>query len=314
MPQLPPGLSVIIPAYKSGGMLPDLVQRLSLALDATGLAYEVILANDGSPDNTWSVIQQLAAEHPRVRGICLMRNYGQQNALLAGIRAASFDTIMTMDDDLQHPPEEIPKLLAKLSEGFDVVYGPPESEQHGLLRDLGSVITKIGLQSVMGAETARMVSAWRVFRTMLRDAFAGFNGPYVNLDVLLTWATSRFGAVRLRHDPRAAGESNYNLRKLIRHSLNMITGFSVLPLRFASLVGFVFTFFGVLVLGYVLTRYFISGSVVAGFPFLASIIALFSGAQLFALGIIGEYLARMHFRTMDKPSYTVRSTTEASSP
>ncbi len=305
---------MVIPAYKSGNILPDLVRRLSPVLEATGLAYELILANDGSPDNTWAVIQQLATDHPWVRGICLMRNYGQQNALLAGIRSARFDTIMTMDDDLQHPPEEIPKLLAKFSEGFDVVYAPPESEQHGLLRDLGSVITKIGLQSVMGAETARMVSAWRVFRTPLRDAFADFHSPYVNLDVLLTWATSQFGAIRMRHDPRTQGKSNYNFRKLVRHSLNMITGFSVLPLRFASFIGFVFTFFGVLILAYVLMKYLIYGSVVAGFPFLASIIAIFSGAQLFALGIIGEYLARMHFRTMDKPSYTIRSTTDTPLP
>jgi undecaprenyl-phosphate 4-deoxy-4-formamido-L-arabinose transferase len=255
------------------------------------------------------VIEQLAAQHGWVRGIRLMRNYGQHNALLAGIRAARFDTIVTMDDDLQHPPEELPKLFAKMEEGFDVVYGTPEQEQHGLLRDLASLVTKIALQSAMGAETAREVSAWRVFRTHLRDAFASYHSPFVSIDVLLTWGTTKFGSVRVRHDPRTIGKSNYTFRKLVRHALNMMTGFSVLPLQLASVIGFAFTLFGIGVLLYVVGRYLISGSSVAGFPFLASIIAIFSGAQLFALGIIGEYLARMHFRTMDKPTYAIKQTT-----
>jgi glycosyltransferase involved in cell wall biosynthesis len=232
--------------------------------------------------------------------------YGQHNALLCGIRAARFDTIVTMDDDLQHPPEDLPKLLAKIEEGFDVVYGTPEEEQHGLLRDVASMITKIALQSAMGAETARVVSAWRAFRAQLRDAFADYHGPFVSIDVLLTWGTTRFSSVRVRHNPRTVGNSNYNFRKLVRHAMNMMTGFSVLPLQLASIIGFFFTLFGIGVLVYVVGRYFISGASVAGFPFLASIIAIFSGAQLFALGIIGEYLARMHFRTMDKPTYTIR--------
>jgi undecaprenyl-phosphate 4-deoxy-4-formamido-L-arabinose transferase len=283
-----------------------LVERLGPVLQATNRAFELILVNDGSRDNTQAVVQDMAATHPWVRGINMMRNYGQHNALLAGIRAARFDTIMTVDDDLQHPPEEMPRLLSKLEEGFDVVYGPPEKEQHGFLRDLASIITKIGLQSAMGAETARVVSAWRVFRTQLRDAFAAYHSPFVSIDVLLTWGTTKFSAVRVRHDPRTIGKSNYTFRQLIRHALTMMTGFSVKPLQFASVIGFGFTLFGIAVLAYVLGRYFISGTSVAGFPFLASIIAIFSGAQLFALGIIGEYLARVHFRTMDKPAYVVR--------
>jgi glycosyltransferase involved in cell wall biosynthesis len=307
MNALPPGLSVVIPAYNSSASLPGLITQLGAVLPTLAPAFEVILVNDGSRDRTWDVITRLCSEHRFVRGICLMRNYGQHNALLAGIRAASFDVIVTMDDDLQNPPGEIGKLLAKLSEGLDVVYGPPQHEQHGFLRDLASLITKLALQSAMGAPTARMVSAFRVFRTELRESFAGYNSPFVSIDVLLTWGSTQFGAVRVRHDPRVAGVSNYTVGKLVRHAVNMMTGFSVVPLQVASVVGFAFTLFGIGVLVYVLARYLITGSSVAGFPFLASIIAIFSGAQLFALGIIGEYLARIHFRTMDKPTYTVRS-------
>jgi undecaprenyl-phosphate 4-deoxy-4-formamido-L-arabinose transferase len=215
-----------------------------------------------------------------------------------------------MDDDLQHPPEELPKLIAALNDDVDVVYAPPIKEQHGLFRDLASVITKMTLQSAMGADTARQGSAWRVFRTKLRDAFADYRSPLASVDVLLTWGTRRFAALPLRHDPRAKGQSNYTLGKLIRHGFNMMTGFSVLPLQVASLIGFVFTLFGLGILAYVLIRYAIEGTSVQGFPFLASVIAIFSGAQLFALGIIGEYLARMHFRIMDKPTYVVAVDTE----
>ncbi|HET6370761.1 MAG TPA: glycosyltransferase, partial [Nitrospiria bacterium] len=222
------------------------------------------------------------------------------------IRAATCDLIVTMDDDLQHPPEEIPKLLEKLSEGYDVVYGTPEKEQHGLWRDLASQMTKVALQSAMGAETARNVGAFRLFRTRLRNAFESYQGPFLSIDVLLTWGTTRFCAIPVRHEPRREGVSNYTIRKLFVHALNMMTGFSTLPLRLASLIGFGFALFGLLILLFVLGRYFVQGVKVPGFPFLASIIAIFSGAQLLALGIIGEYLARMHFRMMERPTYTVR--------
>jgi hypothetical protein len=152
------------------------------------------------------------------------------------------------------------------------------------------------------------VSAFRAFRAQLREAFTGYHTSFVSVDVLLTWATTRFAAVSVRLDPRFAGSSNYTFSSLLRHALDMMTGFSTKPLQLASLIGFIFTVFGMCVLVYVVGRYFFQGSV-PGFPFLASIIAIFSGAQLFALGVVGEYLARMHFRLMNRPAYVVRSMT-----
>lgn len=302
-------LSIVIPVYRGAENLPELTAELAQVLPTLAQHYEAILVDDGSPDNSWLVIRQLARQYPWLRGIGLMRNYGQHNALLCGIRAAQYNLIVTMDDDLQHPPTEIHKLLDKLNEGYDVVYGSPAHEQHGLWRDLASQITKIALQSSMGVDIARSVSAFRAFRTPLRDAFTSYNSPNVTIDVLLTWGTTRFAAVTVPHVERRHGTSNYTFRKLARHAINMITGFSVLPLQFASLTGFLFTLFGLLVLVYVIGRYLIQGTPVEGFPFLASIITIFAGAQLFALGIIGEYLARIHIRMMDRPVYTVRSTT-----
>lgn len=301
-----PSVSVVVPVYNSEDTLGELVQRLDVILQSDTSRFEVVFVNDGSHDASWRVISQLAGKHAWIRGIDLMRNYGQHNALLAGIRAAACEVIVTMDDDLQHPPEEIPRLLDQLAKGQDVVYGTPQTEQHGLWRDLASQVTKLALQGAMHGETARQVSAFRAFRTQLRDAFSSYSGPFVNVDVLLTWGTRRFSSVPVRHDARRVGESNYTFRQLLTHALNMMTGYSTVPLQLASLVGFAFALFGMLVLVLVTARYLIQGGIVPGFAFLASIIAIFSGAQLFALGIMGEYLARMHFRTMEKPAYTIR--------
>ncbi|GAP13456.1 glycosyltransferase [Longilinea arvoryzae] len=299
-------LSIVVPVYNSEKSLPQLIERLAAVLPQLAGQFEVILVNDGSRDDSWNVIRALTVQYPWVFGVDLMRNYGQHNALLCGIRQARYPITITMDDDLQHPPEELHVLLEALNNGYDVVYGRPAQEQHNFLRDLASKITKIALQSAMGAETARNVSALRAFRTALRDSFVQYLGPFPSVDVLLTWGTSRFTAVPVHHEPRKYGESNYTFGKLVRHAMNMMTGFSIVPLQLASWIGFIFTIFGLLVLAYVIGRYIILGGSVPGFPFLASIIAIFSGAQLLVLGIMGEYLARMHFRLMDRPTYTVR--------
>ena len=194
----------MIPVYRSRETLDELYRRLCNALVALTGEFEIVFVEDDGGDDSWSVIRRLAAKDPRVRGIRLSRNYGQHNALLCGIREARYEVVVTLDDDLQNPPEEIGRLLLKLDEGYDVVYGAPEREQHGVLRDLASQITKFVLQNAMGASIARRVSAFRAFRTHVRNAFAGYGGPFVSIDVLLTWGTTRFVAVPVRHDPRPA--------------------------------------------------------------------------------------------------------------
>ncbi|MBN1868842.1 glycosyltransferase [Candidatus Sumerlaeota bacterium] len=304
-------ISAVVPVYNSHETLEPLVARVKQALADRADSVEIVLVNDSSSDSSWDVIRKLARDDPAVRGYNLMRNYGQHNALLAGIRAATGEAIVTIDDDLQNPPEEAPRLLDRLDEGYDVVYGAPEHERHGLWRDLASRLTKIALRSAMGLENARRVSAFRAFRTQVRDAFAHYDNAYVSIDVLLTWGTTRFSYVTVRHEPRLAGRSNYSLRKLVTHALNMITGFSTLPLKLASFMGFAFMLFGLGVLIYVLARFFIAGNPVRGFPFLASIVSVFSGVQLFCLGVIGEYLGRMHVRSMRRPSYVLRETLDS---
>jgi undecaprenyl-phosphate 4-deoxy-4-formamido-L-arabinose transferase len=300
-------ISVIIPVYNGAETIGALVQRLDRVLAKAAEAYEVILVNDGSRDGSWESIEALARQYPWARGIDLMRNSGQHNALLCGLRAARFEVSVTMDDDLQHPPEEMPCLLEKLAEGYDVVYGIPRKRPHSWWRNLGSIMTKIVVAAVIGTKTVRDVGPFRAFRTHLRQAFENYDNPDVMIDALLSWGATRFASVLVEEQPRTIGASNYSPGKLFRMSLLYLTNFSTMPLRIASFVGFFFTLMGLVGFGYVVGIYFTAGSV-PGFPFLASAIMIFSGAQLFALGILGEYLARIFERTATRPPYVVART------
>jgi glycosyltransferase involved in cell wall biosynthesis len=299
-------ISIVIPVYQAEMTLRELHRQLVAALQRITNQFEIVFVEDCGKDRSWEIIEELASSDDHVRGFRLRRNFGQHNALLCGIIAARHGIIVTMDDDLQHPVEYINPLIEKLAEGHDVVYGAPEEEQHHPLRNMASMLTKLMLRSAMGVEEACNISAFRAFRTELRQGFVHFRGTSPSIDVLLTWTTGRFAAIKVPHRPRTSGKSGYTIRKLVRHAFNTITGFSTLPLKLASIVGFVFTLFGISVLCWVLLRFLISGTVVPGFPFLASIITIFSGAQLFALGIFGEYLGRLYFRSFDAPPFVLR--------
>ena len=303
------GVTVVVPVYNSEQTLGDLIAALARILPSCGVHYELILVNDGSRDGSWSVIRELAAQHPWIRGINMMRNFGQHNAILCGVRAACCDTIVTMDDDLQHPPAEVPKLLSKLDEGWDVVYGTPQNLPHSPWRNLMSSFTKRAFALATGNHNIKAINAFRAFRTHLRHAFADFRCPQLQIDVLLSWGTAKFTTTPVIQEPRRVGQSNYTFLKLFNHTLSLLTGYSTAPLRLASLVGFGFTFLGLMVLLYALGRALI-GEHVPGFPFLAAIISIFSGIQLFILGIIGEYLARVFNRSLERPPYVVSEVAE----
>jgi glycosyltransferase involved in cell wall biosynthesis len=293
-------ISVIVPVYRGEAGVEPLVERLAGALPSFSEKYELIFVNDGSPDASWEVIEKMIHKYRWIRGVRLMRNYGQHNATLCGVRLARYDVTITMDQDLQHPPEEIPVLLRELEKGFDVVYGSPKKLPQGFIRNLLTANIKRILSNIMGIRSVKNISAFRAFRTHLRSAFENFQSPTMIIDVLLSWGTTRFTSVEV--DIVEAHSSNYNFVGLVKAALLILTSYSTRPLRFASWIGFVMTLFGLGVFVYVLTMYFTLGSL-PGFPFLASIIALLGGAQLFTLGIFGEYLARMFDRSMDRPAY-----------
>ncbi len=301
--------SVVIPVYNGQDTIIPLVDRLEKVLPELFESFEIILVDDGSPDKSWAAVQSLVQKYPTVRGIELMKNFGQHNATLCGIRAAKYEITITMDDDLQHPPEQIPLLLDTFQKGgYDVVYAMPKKLPHEWWRNAGSKLTKIVLGQIMGIPI-REIGAFRLFKTSLRKAFDSYKSPEVYVDPLLAWGTNNFGHVYVEEDPRTVGHSNYSFRKLVRASILILTGYSTIPLRFASGLGFIFMLFGLGVLIYAIVIAVSVGSV-PGFPFLASLISIFAGAQLATLGIMGEYLARIYDRTTDRPPYIVKEEEE----
>lgn len=304
-----PGLSIVVPAYRSPGTLGQLCDEIEEHLSPLFDRVEVIIVDDGSGDQTWHSIEELAAERPEVRGISLLRNYGQHNALLAGLRDATLPLILTIDDDLQNPPRVVPQLLACLSDEIDLVYGRPIQEPQGLLRNGASRLTKRSMAAALGPDVYPRSSAFRLFRRELVDAADWVRDPYISVDVLLSWGTNRITDVEVDFDVRPSGQSGYTLRSLVRHAVNMVTGYSARPLRWMSLFGLFSALLGFVMLSYVLVQFLVGDVDVQGFTFLAAAVTLFSGVQLLSLGFLGEYIGRMHFRSMGKPPYVVRSTT-----
>jgi len=304
---LPDGLSIVVPVFRSEKTLNELVNRITNSI--SDKSVEIILIDDASGDGTWTTICSIARQNSMVTGIRLGRNSGQHGALLAGVRAAKFQTVVTLDDDLQNPPEEINKLIDALVPGVDVVYGVSTEVKQNFYRRAGSKLVRKFFASALGFNSAVSMSSFRTFRTVLREGFNTALGPNVSLDALLTWSTTRFTVVEVKHDERKVGDSHYTFRKLVRFMIDMATGYSALPLRLASALGFLTISFGAVLLVYVIGRPIITGERVQGFPMLASTIIIFSGVQIFLLGILGEYIGRMHFRVMNKPTYMVAETT-----
>ncbi len=304
-----PAVSIVIPVFNSDQSLPTVVSECHQIMTTLGIDYEILLVDDGSSAFTWQTVNSLVESDPRVAGLRLGRNFGQHSALLAGVRKAKFEFTITIDDDLQNPPDQIPLLLEPLfNNSADVVYGVPlETAQSGWRR-LSSKWIRGLLTKTLGVPEAADLSSFRGFKTNLREGFAVNLGPGVSLDALLAWTTNKFTSVEVTHAERMHGTSNYSLRKLIRFALDTVTGYTTVPLRIVSVLGFATAGFGFLLMSFFVLLPFFQGVSIQGFPFLASTIILFAGIQLITLGVVGEYLSRMHFRVMNKPEYFVIET------
>jgi undecaprenyl-phosphate 4-deoxy-4-formamido-L-arabinose transferase len=231
----PGTISVVVPVYGDGRALDDLAARVRNVLAPLG-PWELIFVNDGSPPSTWDRIARLAGSCPSIKAIDLQCNAGQHNALLAGIRASTGGTVVTMDDDLQHPPEAVPALLQQLTEsGGDLVYGVPSAPVHGHRRSIGGTFTRALVAHASGVRHARVVSAFRAFRGTLRAALASHDARRVFIDGMLCRAATTVGAVPVRHDPRRHGRSGYGLRGLIAVGIAMAAAFGIPRTRVIAL-------------------------------------------------------------------------------
>ena len=303
------GISLVCPVYCSAQTLRILVDQICACLNGA-YKFEILLIDDRSPDSSWREIVQISRENSAVRGIRLGRNVGQHGALLAGIRSARFDKIVTIDDDLQNPPSEVIKLVQNLDLNGGVVYGVSADVKQKMWRKASSIGAKQLFKKFLGFDSAVNISSFRAFETNLRDAFSGEIGPSVSIDSLLTWSTSTFCSIDVQHHSRLQGKSHYSFRKLVRFMIDTATGYSVVPLRLATTLGSIVTIFGFVMFLWVTIRPLLTGVTVPGFPLLAASLAIFSGTQLLVLGILGEYIGKMHFRVMNKPSYVIVDSSE----
>jgi undecaprenyl-phosphate 4-deoxy-4-formamido-L-arabinose transferase len=299
-------LSVVVPVYNSCATLKNLTQRLLAVLDNTGMAYEIIFVEDGSHDNSWEVLSDLQKTYSdRIIAIQLMRNYGQHNAIMCGLRHTCGEYVITMDDDLQNPPEEIPKLLAAIKNGkLDLVYGYYDIKSHDMWRNIGSALITFFYRKVF--RSSIVPSAFRVINKALLEGIFSYDLNFTYIDGLLAWNTQRVGQVSVEHHPRATGRSGYSINKLLFLAFNLFTNFSLIPLQLVSVYGFSVAITGFLVGIYYLCQYLFSNIAVPGYASTIIAILVLGGTQLLALGIMGEYLGRLHLNVNRKPQYTER--------
>jgi polyisoprenyl-phosphate glycosyltransferase len=302
-----PIISVVIPVYNSEGCLRELVGRLLNVMAAIGEPYEVILIDDGSPDRSWDEVVALAQEFTdQVCAVRLMRNFGQHNALMCGFHYVRGKYVITMDDDLQNPPEEIPKLFEAIERSeADVVYGIPHRKEHKWWRNAGSALVGAFYRIVFRSRI--QPSPFRIIRREVVDAILTYSLNYTYVDGLLAWNTQRIQQVEVDHRARAVGRSGYSLRKLVVLAFNLFTNFSLIPLQIVSLVGILAAFAGLATGAYYLALYAFSRITVPGYASIIVAVLVLGGLQLLALGIHGEYLGRLHLNINHKPQYVVRT-------
>lgn len=296
--------SIVVPVFKAEATLPELYRRLVATMAELGRPFELIFVDDNSPDGSWELLRSLRDDDSRVRCYQLMRNYGQQNATMCGMRQARGRFIITLDDDLQNPPEEIPLLLAELEKGYDVVYAVYDLKRHGWYRRLGSrLVNKFFTWTF---PSWGPVSAFRALRTELAQRIFGYDLNFTHLNGLMAWYTDRVSRVVVRHDPRGQGRSGYTFGRLLGLSINLMTNFSLRPLQVATYVGLLFATIGFGMGAYFILKKWALDIPVNGFTAIIVSISFFSGMILVFLGIIGEYLGRIHMNINRKPQFSIR--------
>lgn len=299
-------ISVVIPVYNSSPTLRLLLERLTGTLDKLNCSFELVLVEDGSTDNSWAALEDLLHDFGgHLVAVQLMRNYGQHNALMCGLRQCRGRFVVTLDDDLQNPPEEIPKLLDRIREtGSDLVYGCPTGRSHASWRNLGANIVWHFYRTVF--KNPITPTPFRIMRRELVDSVLFYDLNFTYLDGLLAWCTKRIESVEVEHHARAEGQSGYSIRKLVALALNLYTNFSLLPLQLVTILGLVASVSGFAISVYYLLQSLMANIAVPGYASTIIAVLILGGVQLLALGIIGEYLGRLHLNVNRKPQYLVR--------
>jgi undecaprenyl-phosphate 4-deoxy-4-formamido-L-arabinose transferase len=301
-----PVFSVVVPVYNSAEILPHLVERLTNVFNAMGCSFELLLIDDCSVDDSWQVIAKLRAEHPFIRAWRLMRNFGQHNALMCGFQRCRGEFVITLDDDLQNPPEEIPKLVAEQQvAGRDVVFGYFGERRHSWFRNLMSRLSRRLVRAAIPGINSHF-SNFRLLTRAVVDELAKQRHDFLYTDGLISWVTTNTSAVSVRHDERFSGESNYSMAQLVRYFAVALLTFTALPLRLISIAGIasaaIAMAFGVVYLALKL----MGDITVPGFAAIVVSVFFLGGIQLFSIGIVAEYIGKIFLKQSHKPQYIVR--------
>lgn len=306
-------LSIVVPVYRSAPILPQLVEQIHAEMCKEGLDgnFELLLINDDSPDNSWRIICSLAATHPFVKGVSLRRNFGQHNAIMAGLNYADGDFIVLMDDDLQHPPHAIGDMVRALSKGYDVCYTNYLNRQHVAWKKLGSRFNDWVATHLLGKPRGLYLSSFKGLRKDVAREVIRYDGPYAYVDGLILDVTSSITTIDIEHQERHEGEGNYNLRRSISLWLKMATSFSVLPLRLATYAGFVLAALSLVLIVFIVVEKFLHPEFPRGWASLIATILFIGGIQTLCIGMIGEYLGRTYLKLNHKPQFIVGATTWA---
>jgi len=312
-PDAAPALSIVVPVYNGAATIGLLVEALS-ALEVPG-GLEIVLVNDGSPDDSGTVCRRLleTATVP-LTYVEHARNYGEHNAVMTGLRHARGRFVITMDDDLQNPPEEVVRLFLHARDGgYDVVYTRYAAKQHEAWRNLGSRFANRVADLLLDKPRGLYLSSFRCMSRLVVDGVTRYEGPFPYVDGLIMQVTQRIGSLEVEHLPRAAGRSNYTLRRLVRLWLNLAVNFSLLPLRLAVFAGVAMAALGALGALYVIWHA-VSGEQPQGWASTMVVILLVSGVQFVILGILGEYLGRTFMTGNRRPQGIVREVARGGAP
>jgi dolichol-phosphate mannosyltransferase len=297
--------SVVVPVFNEEGNVEALAARVLATMEAIGEPFELLFVDDGSSDRTPELLRGVASRDPRVRVVRFTRNYGQEAAVEALYLNARGRWLIQMDGDLQHPPEEIPRLIAKKNEGYDVVYGIRQKRQDALFRVAASRIMQWTMRSMMEIELPDDVSTFRLMSAPIARLVAALPERRKFFSALLVWSGARIGTVNVVHAPRHAGATHYSFTKLLNHTFDLIVGFSSKPLRYIGTLGFVCSLVGLGLGLWVIARKLLWDYGMMGWPSLFAAVVILGGMQLMATSVIGEYIARIYVQAQARPLYNV---------
>ncbi len=295
-------ISVVIPVYNSGDNLLELGKQIDEALQT--IPYEIVFVNDNSKDNSWQIIKQLVEANKKISAVNFRKNFGQDSALLAGLKIAKGNYVVIMDDDLQHSPHDIPRLYEECKRGFDICYADFREKNQATWKNIGSWINGKIATVLLDKPKGVYMSPFKIIRgSVVRDI--SFNGPFPYIDGILLELTNNVASLRTAHHKRYKGKSNYSLVASISVFLKSFTSFSVVPLRMASFVGFLSASLGFLLGIYYLIMYFTTQEVVEGWTSLIITNLIIGGLLMMTIGLIGEYIGRLYLAVNNKPQYSI---------